>query len=101
MKINKNSLVLGLVVGIIIGGLAIGVLDANRLNPIFSSADGGCDELKAEMKRTADQINALHAEQGQNTYNNDAIMALLDYWLDLLRQHSSACTEAVLAEPTS
>lgn len=39
MKIEKQSLVVGIVIGAIIGGAIIGYLDANRPKPLFSSAD--------------------------------------------------------------
>ncbi len=39
MKIEKQSLFIGLAIGAVMGGAIIGYLDANRPEPLFSSAD--------------------------------------------------------------
>ena len=40
MKFDRQSLIVGLAIGVNVGGAAIGYMDANRPKPLFSSADG-------------------------------------------------------------
>jgi hypothetical protein len=83
MKIDRQSLLLGMLIGILAGGLAIGILDAKRPQPLFSAADekvGNCEEVKPirdEINNTMTQIRGL-VNDGTKL-NADAIKQLSIY----------------------
>ncbi len=99
MKIEKSSLLLGLVIGLILGGVAIGLLDANRPRPIFSKAsDVDCAGLTTDMANVDAQIAFLKKQQGKDTYNNDAIAALQSYRDGIQKQYDEAKCGGALIE---
>lgn len=76
MKIDKNSLIMGLLIGLIVGGFAIGILDSKRPKPIFSSASEGsqndpCRSYYDHWQNLLDLQDQLEL-QGSNASHLDA-----------------------------
>lgn len=62
MKIEKNIIV-SLLLGVFIGAVGMGLVDANRPKPMFSSADsgGGLGSMECKLARLAVQVEELGA----------------------------------------
>jgi hypothetical protein len=79
-KINKQSLFLGLVIGLVIGGITIGVLDAKRPKPLFSSASGDCAEEGAAAQRDLAVFESTQSSRDRDKYlrSHQAFVNCLD-----------------------
>lgn len=85
-----------LILGVIIGGLAIGLLDSNRPKPLFSDAMNGGDNYEAcleysghnQMQSEIDDF--ISAQQGQMT---PATIELVNRWLAQLNLIAASCNQ--------
>lgn len=59
MKIDKQSLLLGLVVGLVLGGVAINMLSTNKIKPLLSRADSCAQECASWFFECKEQNRSL------------------------------------------
>jgi hypothetical protein len=78
MKLNKN-IILALIIGFVIGGVTVGLVDMNRPKPIFTSAsvghDSACGYLMDSLSNMKEIKATLDSEKSDSSHMDQAITA--------------------------
>ncbi len=88
MKIDKNSLIVGLLIGFMVGGAVIGILDAKRPKPIFSKASSICNDYLEASRFATSVVKEIDArvkrtgipENESRDYWQSYYQAMIDAW---------------------